>query len=89
MPQLDDLVLELVVTVLPVGDTAVASDAIVNGIERFLIEQIRVNSTYNIFGNKITQAELIAAFLVLAGLIFIVKQNNKQHEVITKSKNNS
>lgn len=62
---------------------------IVNGIERFLIEQIRVNSTYNIFGNKITQAELIAAFLVLAGLIFIVKQNNKQHEVITKSKNNS
>ncbi|MFY8191267.1 MAG: prolipoprotein diacylglyceryl transferase, partial [Bacteroidia bacterium] len=31
---------------------------LLNGIERFLIEKIRVNTTYTIFENKITQAEL-------------------------------
>lgn len=40
---------------------------IFNGIERFLVETIRVNSTYNIFGWHPTQAELISAMLVVAG----------------------
>ncbi len=42
---------------------------IVNGIERFLIEKIRVNNTYSIFGFHPTQAELISAFLIIVGLI--------------------
>jgi prolipoprotein diacylglyceryltransferase len=39
-----------------------------NGIERFFIEKIRVNTEYNILGG-ITQAEIISSFLVLIGLI--------------------
>ena len=39
-----------------------------NGVERFFIEKIRVNTEYNIFGG-ITQAEIISSCLVLIGLI--------------------
>jgi len=42
---------------------------ILNGIERFLVEHIRVNSTYNIFGFHPTQAELISFGLVVAGAL--------------------
>ncbi|MEO5502039.1 MAG: prolipoprotein diacylglyceryl transferase family protein [Ginsengibacter sp.] len=42
---------------------------ILTGVERFLIETIRVNTTYSIFGLHPTQAELISVFLVLAGII--------------------
>lgn len=45
---------------------------IINGIERFLVEKIRVNTTYSIFGFHPTQAELISAGLVLAGIILLV-----------------
>ena len=45
---------------------------ILNGIERFLVETIRVNTTYSIFGIHPTQAELISTALVAAGLIGIV-----------------
>jgi len=45
---------------------------ILNGIERFAIELIRVNNTYTIFGFHPTQAELISAALVLAGIILII-----------------
>ncbi len=45
---------------------------IVNGIERFTIELIRVNNTYSIFGFHPTQAEIISAALVLTGIIFII-----------------
>ncbi len=41
---------------------------IFNGLERFLIEKIRVNTKYSIFGLHPTQAELISSFLVLAGV---------------------
>ncbi|HEY5462260.1 MAG TPA: prolipoprotein diacylglyceryl transferase family protein [Hanamia sp.] len=44
---------------------------ILNGIERFLIETIRVNTTYSIFGLHPTQAELISAALVITGTIGI------------------
>lgn len=53
---------------------------VLNGIERFTIEKIRVNSTYNIFGANITQAELISAAFVLGGIITIAmlwKQSRK------------
>lgn len=42
---------------------------ILNGIERFLIELIRVNTTYTIFGYHPTQAELISAALIITGTI--------------------
>lgn len=45
---------------------------IMNGLERFFIEKIRVNTTYNIFGNKITQAEIISTVLFFAGIILLV-----------------
>jgi phosphatidylglycerol:prolipoprotein diacylglycerol transferase len=42
---------------------------VLNGIERFLVEHIRVNSTYNIFGFHPTQAELISFGLIIAGAL--------------------
>lgn len=53
---------------------------LLNGVERFLIEQIRVNSTYSLFGMQITQAEIIATVLMLVGLfglLFIHKIKDK------------
>lgn len=54
---------------------------VVNGIERFTIEKIRVNSTYNLFGHAITQAELISSVMIVAGIagIVILAKGNK-HE---------
>lgn len=39
-----------------------------NGIERLLIEQIRVNNTFDLFGLEVTQAEAIATVFIVAGL---------------------
>ena len=39
-----------------------------NGIERFFIEKIRVNTRLNLFGFQPTQAEVISTLLFLAGL---------------------
>ncbi len=41
---------------------------IMNGVERFFIEKIRVNSRYSIFGFHPTQAEIISTLLVIAGV---------------------
>jgi prolipoprotein diacylglyceryltransferase len=51
-----------------------------NGIERFLIERIRVNTTYSIFEYKITQAELISAAFVISSIVgmFWLLSNNKK-----------
>jgi len=45
---------------------------IMNGIERFFIEKIRVNYLYNVMGMRLSQAEIIAFFLVLAGILLII-----------------
>ncbi|MBK9301717.1 MAG: prolipoprotein diacylglyceryl transferase [Bacteroidetes bacterium] len=45
---------------------------ILNGIERFLIEQIRVNSTYNWGWLQPTQAEIIAVCISLCGVLLFV-----------------
>lgn len=39
-----------------------------NGVERLLIEQIRVNTKYHIFGFHATQAEIISSMLIAAGI---------------------
>ena len=41
---------------------------IFNGIERFLIEKIRINTEYSLFGG-VTQAEIISLFLIMTGII--------------------
>jgi phosphatidylglycerol:prolipoprotein diacylglycerol transferase len=43
-----------------------------NGIERFLIEKIRVTAEYQLFGFTPTQAQLIAVLLVAAGVAGLV-----------------
>ncbi len=45
---------------------------IVNGIERFLIEKIRVNYHYDIFGFHPTQAEIISSALILGGIGLLI-----------------
>jgi prolipoprotein diacylglyceryltransferase len=50
---------------------------IVNGIERFLVETIRVNTTYSIFGLHPTQAELISAAFIILGTLGIFYFNKK------------
>lgn len=54
---------------------------IINGIERFMIEKIRVNSLYHVGSFAFTQAELISTLLILTGIIglyFSTKLNGKQ-----------
>jgi prolipoprotein diacylglyceryltransferase len=43
-----------------------------NGIERFLIESIRVNEKINFLGMQVTQAQLISGTFLLAGIVGIV-----------------
>jgi prolipoprotein diacylglyceryl transferase len=51
---------------------------IVNGIERFLVELIRVNTRYNFLGIQPTQAELISSFLIISGLILLIILKRKK-----------
>lgn len=53
---------------------------ILNGFERFLVEKIRVNTKYDIFGFHPTQAEIISFLLVISGAaIWIVQQRKARH----------
>jgi phosphatidylglycerol:prolipoprotein diacylglycerol transferase len=57
---------------------------LLNGIERMMIEQIRVNNKFDLLGLSVTQAEVIAAVLMLlglSGLVFI-----KKDSVLNKTK---
>ena len=51
-----------------------------NGIERFFIEKIRVNTKYDILGG-ITQAEIISSILILIGVIgiFVLKKRKENY----------
>lgn len=44
---------------------------IMNGVERFFIEKIRVNTKYDIFGFHPTQAEIISSLMVIGGAVLI------------------
>ena len=57
---------------------------ILAGIERFLIEKIRVNSLYHAFGLEFTQAELISVIMVIAGIagmIWSINNHKKTHPI--------
>jgi phosphatidylglycerol:prolipoprotein diacylglycerol transferase len=47
------------------------------GVERFLIELIRVNATYSIFGMQVTQAQLIATGCIVAGIIVMARRRGR------------
>jgi len=52
----------------------------INGVERFFIEKIRVNTEYNILGG-ITQAEIISSCLVIlgsCGVLFIYRNSRRK-----------
>jgi phosphatidylglycerol:prolipoprotein diacylglycerol transferase len=44
---------------------------ILNGTERLLVEQMRVNIRYDFLGMKVTQASVIAVLLIMTGIGFI------------------
>ncbi|WP_214070778.1 prolipoprotein diacylglyceryl transferase family protein [Mucilaginibacter sp. dw_454] len=57
---------------------------ILNGLERFLIELIRVNTRYNVAGISFTQAELISLCLFLGGIALVVNGLNHQKKAAVK-----
>ncbi|MDB4926505.1 prolipoprotein diacylglyceryl transferase [Mucilaginibacter sp.] len=54
---------------------------VLNGIERFLIELIRVNTRYHVAGISFTQAEMISLCLFLGGMYLIISGLNKDKKV--------
>ncbi|MBI3235866.1 MAG: prolipoprotein diacylglyceryl transferase, partial [Bacteroidetes bacterium] len=50
---------------------------VINGLERFLIEKIRVNPDYHFFGIAATQATIIALCLILGGIAMIIYSINR------------
>lgn len=55
-----------------------------NGIERFLIESIRVNTTYDISGKHITQAQLISSALIIlggAGIFYLLTKRSTDRKL--------
>jgi phosphatidylglycerol:prolipoprotein diacylglycerol transferase len=61
---------------------------VLNGAERLMIECIRVNPRYTIFGMNMTQAQMIAALMLLGGisgfgyLVFAGERIRKSHPVL-------
>jgi prolipoprotein diacylglyceryltransferase len=51
---------------------------ILNGTERLLIEQIRVNTKYHFWGYSITQAELISVALIFTGITGVLFLKRKR-----------
>jgi len=58
---------------------------ILNGVERFLIELIRVNTRYNVAGIPFTQAELISLCCVIAGIALIVSGLNREKKIASNT----
>lgn len=59
---------------------------ILNGVERFWIEKIRINDKYSFFGLNLTQAEFIAILYILAGsfcVYYFTKKYKKESAVNT------
>ncbi len=55
-----------------------------NGLERFFIEKIRVNNTYSILGIHPTQAEIISTLLFISGLLFVIYNLRKGKQASTQ-----
>jgi phosphatidylglycerol---prolipoprotein diacylglyceryl transferase len=61
-----------------VPGTLFAFYLVLNGIERFFIEKIRVNTKYNIWGFHPTQAEIISFLLVITGSLLWIYLRKKK-----------
>jgi phosphatidylglycerol:prolipoprotein diacylglycerol transferase len=48
------------------------------GFERLLIEKIRINARYDVFGAHLTQAEAISCLMVIAGLVGVIVTLHKK-----------
>ncbi|RYY33907.1 MAG: diacylglyceryl transferase [Sphingobacteriaceae bacterium] len=60
---------------------------LLNGTERILIEQIRVNYKYQFAGLAITQAEIICCLMLIggiAGIVYILIQKHKKNKTNTE-----
>ena len=55
-----------------------AAYLVFNGFERFWIEKIRVNTTFDLLGMTMTQAELISVCTMLAGIALWVWTSRKK-----------
>lgn len=53
----------------------------VNGMERFLVESIRVNKTYTLFALHPSQAQIIAIVLVIIGVLTILLAKKNAHRL--------
>lgn len=49
------------------------------GVERLLIEQIRVNNEFDLFGMTVTQAELISFSIIVVGVVGLVLTSKRRH----------
>ncbi|MEN0039107.1 MAG: prolipoprotein diacylglyceryl transferase family protein [Cellvibrio sp.] len=49
---------------------------LLSGFERLLIEKIRINSDYHLWGMSFTQAEFISTAFITAGVVGIIKTTN-------------
>jgi len=54
---------------------------LLNGIERYTIEQIRINNKFLFLGMHVTQAEIIASCLIILGLIGLILFRKKSNGV--------
>ena len=57
---------------------------VVSGLERFLIEKIRVNTKYILFGQEITQAELISLAMIIIGLAIVYRLYAQTKKGVTR-----
>jgi phosphatidylglycerol---prolipoprotein diacylglyceryl transferase len=70
---------------LKIPGTLFALYLILNGVERFFIEKIRVNTHLNLFGFQPTQAEVISTLLVISGIVIWVILNKKAKSLPAQS----
>jgi prolipoprotein diacylglyceryltransferase len=50
---------------------------IFNGLERFLIEFIRVNTKYTFLGMNLSQAQYISIGMIIAGIVIMIWAMNQ------------
>ncbi len=56
------------------------------GLERFVIEQIRVNNTFDLFGMDVTQAEVISVVLIIVGVVGMVRTTKRREDKAPKDR---
>jgi prolipoprotein diacylglyceryltransferase len=68
---------------LKVPGVMFAAYLMLNGLERFCIEQIRVNNKFDVFGLQATQAEVIAVLLIVVGASIFLYRRRLKHSTIS------